>query len=302
MEISAILSTAFRRFWQEKVFWLLGALAAAMPALTLPVSQLANAEDLQTLFPAQFSGVETWLLSLLSIIVLLGLSLISIPLYLVGILGVTVGVWQREQGNESPLSFGELLRAGLPFFWRALGARIIFALGLMVIFIPLLVMIGIASILTFGLALLCLLPLVFLSIPLSYGIYALIELAETAIVVENLPISAAISKAWALFKAHFWKIVLMALIIYLGIGLLGSIVVLPLILPAYLPMLGEFNMQANPGVLLGISLGLLCVLSPLYALVQGAMITLQKVTWVQTYLALTRPAAPAEMVEVLDVG
>lgn len=302
MEISAVLSVAFRRFWQEKVFWLLGALAAAMTALTLPVSQLATAEDLQTLFPAQLSGVEPWLLSLLSLAVLLGISLASIPLYQVGVLGVTVGVWQREQGNEAPLAFGELLRAGLPFFWRALGVRLLFALALVVIFVPLVLVVGIAGVLTFGLALLCLLPLLALLIPLSYGVYALIELAETAIVVENLPLSAAIGKAWELFKAHFWKITLMALIIYLGVGLLGSIVVLPLTLPAYLPMLAEFNMQVDPGSILGISIGLLCVLSPLYALVQGAMIALQKVMWVQTYLAVTRPAAPAEIVEVLDVG
>lgn len=302
MEISAVLSISLRRFWQEKVFWLLGALAAATTALTLPISQITTAEDLSTLFPAQFSGIETWLLSLLGLVVLLGLSLVSIPLYLTGVLGVTVGVWQREQGNQAPLSFGELLRAGLPFFWRALGVRLLFALALLVILVPLVLMVGIASVLTFGLALLCLLPVLALFIPLSYGVYALIELAETAIVVENLPISAALGKAWELFKAHFWKIVLMALIIYLGVGLVGSILVLPLTLPAYLPMLAEFNIHINSVSMLGISIGLLCLLSPLYALVQGAMLALQKVLWVQTYLALTRPAAPVEIVEVLDVG
>lgn len=304
MEISVVLSISLRRFWEEKVFWLLGTLAAVTSALSLPISQIFSPENLPILLPELTSNLDELITSLLSLVVLLGINLLSIPLYLFGVLGIVAGVWKREQGVTARFSFGELLQAGLPFFWRALGVRLVFVVGFVAILVPAVVLIFIAGALTFGIGLLCLFPLVLVAIPVSYIVYGLMELAETAVVIENLSIFEAITTAWRLLKANFWKMLMIALVIYLGVGMIAAFLLVPFTLPAYLPMFSDLlNNELDKRSILLVSIAALCLLSPLYAFFQGALIALQRIIWAQTYFAINRPANPsAALVEIYDVG
>ncbi|MCX7753774.1 MAG: hypothetical protein N2117_00830 [Anaerolineales bacterium] len=304
MEISAVLSISLRRFWEEKVFWLLGTLAAVTSALSLPINQIFSPENLPILLPELASNLDELITSLLSLVVLLGINLLSIPLYLFGVLGIVAGVWKREQGVTARFSFGELLQTGLPFFWRVLGVRLTFVVGLIAVLIPTILVISMASIFTFGIVLLCLFPLIILFVPASYILYGLMELAETAVVIENLSIFEAITTAWRLFKANFWKMLVIALVIYLGAGIIAAVLVVPFNLPAYLPMFSDLlNNEIDKRSILLVSIAALCLLSPLYAFFQGALVALQRIIWAQTYLAINRPANPsAALVEIYDVG
>lgn len=307
MDIGEVLTVSVRKFWKFKVFWLLGGLAAIISAVYLPVSQLTSLPYAQTLFPDLLGGTEEWVfelgLELLSLAVLIAVSLVSIPLFLVGVLGVTVGVIYAEKETADGFSFMELLQGGLPFFWRALGVRLVFMLGMMILGIPLIALTFLLSIFTMGIGLLCTFPLLLLFIPVSYVAYSLMELSETAVVADDLSVFAAISKAWGLFKANVWMLLLMALLVYLGIGLLSMIFILPFILPMYLPFFSIFmESQFAARNLLLLSLACMGLAAPFYALAQGVMLALQKTVWVQTYLALSRKPTEQAPVEVFDVG
>lgn len=307
MDIGEVLTVTVRKFWKFKVFWLLGGLAAVVSAVYLPVSQLTSLPYAQTLFPDLFGGTEEWVFELgfefLSLALLIAVSLVSIPLFMVGVLGVTVGVVRAEQGGADGFSFMELLRDGLPFFWRALGVRLVFLVGVMIFVAPIMVLVFLVSAFTMGIGMLCLSPLTLLLIPVSYVAYSLMELAETAVVADDLSVFAAISKAWGLFRADVWILLLMALLVYLGVGLLSIFFILPFILPMYLPFFSFFmeSQLAARNILL-VSMACMCIATPFYALAQGVMLALQKTAWVQTYLALSRKPAEQAPVEVFDVG
>lgn len=303
MDIGEVLTISVRKFWKFKVFWLLGGLAVIISAAYLPVSQLTSLPYAQTLFPDLLGGTEEWLFQLLSLVLAIAVSLVSIPFFMAGILGITVGVARAEQGAADGFSFMELLRGSLPFFWRALGVRLVFMLGVMVFVAPVMVLVFLTSVFTMGIGLLCLFPLFLLLIPVSCAVYSLMELAETAVVVDDLSVFAAISKAWGLFKANFWMVLLMALLVYLGVGLLGMFFILPFTLPLYLPFFSVFmeSQFAARNILL-FSMACMCIATPFYALAQGIMLALQKTAWAQTYLALSRKPAEQAPVEVFDVG
>ncbi len=303
MDIGEVLTISVRKFWKFKVFWLLGGLAVIISAAYLPVSQLTSLPYAQTLFPDLLGGTEEWLFQLLSLVLAIAVSLVSIPFFMAGMLGITVGVARAEQGAADGFSFMELLRGSLPFFWRALGVRLVFMLGVMVFVAPVMVLVFLTSVFTMGIGLLCLFPLFLLLIPVSCAVYSLMELAETAVVVDDLSVFAAISKAWGLFKANFWMVLLMALLVYLGVGLLGMFFILPFTLPLYLPFFSVFmeSQFAARNILL-FSMACMCIATPFYALAQGIMLALQKTAWAQTYLALSRKPAEQAPVEVFDVG
>lgn len=290
------------------MFWLFGGLAVIVSAVYLPVSQLTSLPYAQTIFPDFLGGTKEWVFELgfelLSLALLIAVSLVSIPLFMVGMLGITVGVVRAEQGVADGFSFMELLRGGLPFFWRALGVRLVFTLGMMMfVVIPVTALIFLVGIATMGIGMLCLSPLWLLLIPVIYAVYSLMELAETAVVADDLSVFAAISKTWALFKANVWMVLLMALLVYLGIGLFGMFFILPFILPLYLPFFSVFmeSQFAARNILL-LSMACMCIATPFYALAQGVMLALQKTAWAQTYLALSRKPAEQAPVEVFDVG
>lgn len=301
MNISEVLTVSVRKFWKFKVFWLLGGLAVIVMAFYLLISQLISLPYGQSLF-ADFLGLTTekWMFSLLDLTLYFAFSLVSFPLFIAGMLGITTGVLRAEHEPAEELHFMKLLRAGLPFFWRALGVRLIFVLVPLILIVPLVILVLILAIFTFGLGLLCLLPLLLLFIPVSYTVYGLMELSETAVAAEDLPVFAAISRSWALFKAHVWKVLLMALLIYLGIGLL-TIFVLPFTLPSYLPLFLDLIPFSERDIFL-LSIALSCVALPFYTLAQGIILALQKTAWVETYLALSRASAWSPALEVFDVG
>ncbi|PWH12111.1 MAG: hypothetical protein DDG60_15025 [Anaerolineae bacterium] len=297
MQISDVLTISLRQFWKHKPLWLLGAMAALSAGLVLSFTLLIEIPSLQATI-AEIVGNDTWLSEALSDLLPLIISLGSIPLYVLGAIGVTLGVLSTDKEPTTLVSLVDILRRSFPFFWRVLGVRLMFVFGLLAIFLPVLCLISIASIATFGLGLLCLFPLIIILIPVSYVVYSLMELTETAVVVENLSISEAFSKTWGLFRANFWTAMAMSLLIYLGVGLVAGVFALPFLLPSYLTELLRL-----PDSAITILFALSCLAVPFHVLIQGSMLTLQKMLWIQTYLALARPAIPlTETVEVFDVG
>jgi len=301
MDIGEVLTVSFQKTWKYKLFWLFGALPFVLNAFYMPVSQFVSPFN-EVLLPGFFEPFLSWQVELVGNLLSLGVLFLSIPLFFFGMLALTTGV-VRAENREARLLLGELMQDVLRFFWRALGVRAIFFFGTMAILFPILFMGFFVSAFTMGLGALCMFPLFFLFIPVSYTIYALMEMAEAAVVADDLSVMDAISKTWMLVKTNFLQLFLLAVIVYMGISLVAFIVLPPLLLPVYFPFFSVFIenvISARDAIL--ISMACLCISMPLYVLFQGVMLALQKTAWTQAYLALTRKPVQQAPVEVFNVG
>jgi hypothetical protein len=143
---------------------------------------------------------------------------------------------------------------------------------------------------TMGLGFICLQPLMLLLYPLMLVLYGVIEESQVAVIVDSLGVTDAVRRGWELVKSNFWRITLISLIVYLGIGFLSSIVMLPLMSPFFLiPFLmsnGQF--QITPRTMMLFVGGFSLIFLPIMALIQGITITFLKTTYTLVYMRLTR--------------
>ena len=90
--------------------------------------------------------------------------------------------------------------------------------------------IGFLTVATLGLAALCLIPLLCILIPLSIIISGYLSLVQNGIVLGKQGVFEALGKGWAMLRAHFWPITLMALILFVIGALAGLLILSPFML------------------------------------------------------------------------
>ncbi len=137
-----------------------------------------------------------------------------------------VGALKAERG-AGKVSFREIFSDGRAFYLRLLGLMLLYALITMLVMSLVFAIQTIGNILTMGLASLCLMPLTFLMYPLMFATLAWMELAESAIVVDGLGVMDAVRRAWEILRSNKMNIFIIALIIYLGVGMVTSLVIMP---------------------------------------------------------------------------
>jgi hypothetical protein len=153
------------------------------------------------------------------------------------------------------------------------------------------------SFLTLGLGLLCALPLFILLILGAILGYALMEQGVSAVLVDNLGVSSALQRAWELVKKNLGVMTLMSLINYLVAIVLIMIISIPMMISTsgFIPNLGpEPDVQSFEMLSRNMILWMLAFL-PFYAVLQGVLLTLMQSVWTLTYLGLTRPVQPSEL-------
>jgi hypothetical protein len=79
----------------------------------------------------------------------------------------------------------------------------------------------------------------------------------------------------------------MAIVIYFGVGMISSIIMMPMMLPLFAIPFGFFDGDIN-WTILAISLAVEVVFLPLFVLIFGWSFAFTKSAWVLTYLRLTR--------------
>jgi hypothetical protein len=179
-----------------------------------------------------------------------------------------------------------LFREGLPYFWRFLGLMALFALCVMLIS-GVISSIQIAgSILTLGLASLCLTPLSLLMYPLLYIGIVWLEFAETAIVVDGRGVMDSIRRGWELLRANKMVVFVMALVMYMGVGMVSGLILFPFFIPFFFVPAFAVD-QSLPREVLWIAGICSAVLFPIVAFLQGIVFVFMKTGWILTYLRLT---------------
>lgn len=301
MDFGYVLRRAWQIIWKFKILWIFGILASCGQATGSGGSNSGYRYSIEDTnlsprieqFFNQLDPTIVALLIALGIIVALALIVISILLGTVGRVGLIRGTMKAEQGAER-LTFGELWREGLAYFWRVFGLNLLIGLIIFLAILAILIVGVVLTVGTLGLFILCLLPIICLVIPVMWAVSIVIEQANVALVVENLGITDAIKRGWQVVWGNLGTMIVMGLILVLGVSLIGGAIIgLPLLLVAAPAVAGYatggaqaiWNGWIVSGVLFLIYLPFLLVLS-------GILKAYISSAWTLTFLRLTNKPSP----------
>lgn len=301
MNFGEILSRAWQIVWKYKVLWLFGILAGCTAGGNYGsngVSYQYSGEDLPPRFQQFFTNIPDWQITLGVILIIAAILLIivlAVVLGTVGRIGVVRGTMQGDAGIER-LSFGELFRDSLSYFWRVFGLNLLIFFAIFVIVLLVGGFFVLAGVLTAGIAVLCLLPLICLLIPLGWFVSIVIEQANVALVVDDVGITEGLRRGWRVVADHIGEFILMGLILLLGGGLVGFLISLPLAFLGF-PLLLAFGLGSGMAISNSVSIiFVICLVLylPILLVLNGILRSYIGSAWTLTYMRLTRsPAVPA---------
>lgn len=285
-----VLTRAWQIIWKHKVLWVFGIFAGCARGGNgggsgggggggtgtgdQPFPQLQQFFDQLSLWIEE----NPWIIAVL-IILVLALVLISIFLGTIGRVGLIRGTYQAELGTDR-LVFGELFSGSMPYFWRVFGLSLLIFLIAFVVFIPL----ALFGVLTAGIGFLCVIPLICILIPVLWLLSVVIEQANAAIVIDNLGIGDGLRKGWEVVRTNIGPIILLTLILFIGSGIIGFIIAIPII-AAVLPLIfGAASNNTNP---MWITLICCAAYFPVLLLLSGILNAYVQSVWTLTYMRLT---------------
>ena len=285
--LGEVLGSTWKIGWNHKVLWLYQMLPGLFSIFIFPFFFLSNPAFAMFL-PEPWNQLVTkpWVMVLYKAVTFI----LVIPIMFAGVmaqLATTLGALKVEKGAEK-LSFRELFRESLPYFWRVFGLYFIFGAGWGVIVLGFMAVNIFASVLTFGLASLCLTPLFFLLIPVVIVGYAVLELAQAAILADDIKLMDAISHGWKLFRANTLSVVVLMLILYFGFSILTSAVIFPMMFPMMLLPLGMESDGGFNNLFLVFFLVLFPIMFLIMYVVQGILMTFFQSGWAVAYMRLNQ--------------
>ncbi|MBI3153051.1 MAG: hypothetical protein HYZ21_13015 [Chloroflexi bacterium] len=289
-DFGEVLGRMWKIGWNHKVLWLWQMLPALTAIVFVPFFFLSNPFFLtSTLGPLNEFMSEPWVSIVFGLVTLLAF-IPSIFLAVVIQLTTTYGAMKVEKGAEK-LAFRELFTESLPYFWRILGLYAIFGGVWMVIWFGFMAFFMFTSIFTFGLGFICVIPFFLLLIPLLLVGYSVLELAQAAIVADDMGVVDAITHGWKLFRINWLGVVLLMLLLYVGMYIVSMMISLPMIFPMMMLPMGMNPMGLNPSsdVSPMISVLFLVFFTIMYMLmyvVQGILMTFFQSAWAVAYLRM----------------
>jgi hypothetical protein len=295
LEIGEVLSRAWQIIWKHKVLWAMSLLPFLISILFLPIWLILVFQrdfDIDQLSTRMQSPVFTTL----AIVFYLAMIVASIFLQIASRSSVTLGIYRAEAVRQ-PFAFMDLLKDGLQYFWRIMGMVLLIGAGIIAAFIAFFLVLGALSFVTMGLAALCMQPLFFLLIPFMWLVMAFMEQSESAIIADGMSVMGSIQQAYALIKANIWKYVLLTIILYVGVGLLTSLVMVPLMIPMFIFMTRNFDASMDFNHMLRLQAVFGMVVLPIMIVIQSLSLTYIKSVMVLVYLRLTRPAQPLPVLQ-----
>lgn len=294
-DFGEVLTRAWQITWKHKILWVFGLFSMLIGLLFLPLGfapalSVFLAEDIPF-----WIEQPAYLFGFFGAFVLL-----MIASFFIGALtqaAISVGALRAEQEEEN-ITFNEILKASLPYFWRFMGIMALLAGGVLLVMLGFFAVQTLVSLLTLGLGAMCLVPLQILLYPLMIVAYAWQEQALASIIVDDLSVIDAVKRGWAVFRHNIIPIVLITLILYLGVGMVSGFISLPMMVPFFaIPFVLIEEVENTRVILIAVSLCLVVYL-PVLAVLQSGVLTYMKSGWMLTYLQLTRnPEAEAPVAD-----
>ncbi|MCC6146279.1 MAG: hypothetical protein IT308_01795 [Anaerolineaceae bacterium] len=306
MNYGEVLEKSWKIIWKHKILWLFGLLASCgrasggggggggggnvssgqIPDMTFQDMPPWIENLTQTFVRMAENGTILWLVAGLFVFGFL-LAIIALALNAMGRAGLVRGAWQADAG-EDKLAFGALWQDGLRYFWRVAGLILLFAVGTGLLFMVLLGPVIILALVTLGIGLLCLIPFICLLIPVGIGIGVLEELAVAAVVGEDTDIFEGIRRAWQIVRTRLGEVVVMALILIIGGGIVRVLISLPALLIVAPIVIGVLS--GTQGAIMGgfiVTGALLLIYLPIAILLSSALQAYLGSAWALTYRRLT---------------
>lgn len=290
-DFGEVLTRARQITWRYKNLWLAGIVMSLVSLLLVPISLALNPAFSSFAIPSEVNRqLPSVMLANVSLILL---TVLSIPLFVIGISIPSLATFQLEQGSEN-VNFGQLIRGVFPYFWRILGIVLLVWVGMFLATLILIASVIFLTALTLGLGLLCAVPLFILLILVAILVYALMEQAVSAVLVDNLGVSSALQRARRLVEKNPGLMTLMSIINYLG----AIVAILIISILTMIPMFGS-NLGSEPDVqpLERLSRNMILwtlAFLPFYAVFQGILVTFLQSFWTLIYLRLTRSTTPSQ--------
>lgn len=294
MDIGDVLKKAWGTIWNHKVLWIFGILAGCGASgddssnFRYSFRENFPLEFQQNITP--FENIPDWSIALIVaaiILLIFTLVVLTIVLNTIGQIGLIKGTQQVDE-NDAALSLVELLKDSAPYFWHVLGLRLIVGLTTF-LFVSAVVLLGIfGSILTLGFGALCFIPLLCLLPPVIWAVNIIIKQVIIAIISEDLDILAGLRRGWEVVTANVGSVAVMALILSLGINIIGGfIIALPLVFivgPALIGVITGENLAITGGFIFSL-IGLI-VYIPILFVLKGILQSYIESAWTLTYLRL----------------
>lgn len=286
-DLGQVLTRTWKIGWNHKALWLWQMLPALVGIIFMPIFFLANPAFMMLM------GMDTeaywntpWMpLGLMGLFFLL-----FIPSAFLGVmaqLAVTHGAVKVERGAEN-LYFTELFQESLPYFWRVFGLYAVFFGAWMVLLFGLNILISLASVATLGLAALCFVPMFLLFIPVTLVGFTVLEVAQAAIIADNMSLMDAISRGWALFRANVLGLIILMLILYFGMTTISSLFAFPAMIPMMMFPIG-FASQGEPNtVMVILFFAIFMLVFALMYLVQSILMAFFQIAWAVAYLRISQ--------------
>ena len=305
MDYGAVLSKTWGITWKNKGLWILGILAGCSASGRGSGGQFSGGFrgfqfDSSNIDRFEFEGVpieienffrgitdEAFLFAIFAMIcVFLFLALVFLVLGVIGQGGLIAGFSRADEGAD--VSLGDAFSLGLQSFWKLLGIR--FTVWIIGLIIGIVLVVGVIAlgIVTLGLGLICLLPLICLIVPLAFAVDSYITLAMVAAVDEDLSVFEAFGRAWQVFKENLGPMIVMALILVLGGGIVSIILAAPFF-AVFVPFIIGLVNGTEQGVLTGLVASgvLFFVALPVVILLSGILSTFVTGAWTLTFRRLT---------------
>lgn len=311
MDYGEILKRTWDITWRFKSLWLLGILASCgsgnggggggggnvTNGLQTPGGPGGNGELPQ--IEQFFNSIDPAVWIILAIVIVLFFFFLALVAFVLGILGQAGLIHGFDQADGGAVvNFVSAFKGGLPYFLRLFGLKLLLFVLSIVLIILLIITILPFTVLTLGLGLICLLPLLCLLIPLGIALNIYIQLTQLSIVVEDVDIFAGFRKAWQVVKSDPGTIIVMALILLLGGGLIGLLLALPII-ALIIPVVAGLGIGSDLSIGAGVGLaglGFLLYL-PILIVLSGILQTYIQGAWTLTYRRLTGRAGTPELAE-----
>lgn len=293
LDIGEVLSRAWRITWNHKVLWAFGLLVMLFAFLFLPLSFVPAFSIFMADEVPFWIEQPAYIFGYIGIFFLLMVG--SLFLGAIAQAAISLGAFRVEQGSEK-FSFGEILKDSRAYFWRFTGIMAMLMAGVLLVMIGYFTLQIVVSILTLGIGAMCLVPLQFLMYPLMIIAYAWQEQALASIIVDDLRVMDAARRGWQIFRANMMPVILITLVLYLGIGMVGGLVSIPIMAPFFLVSIVMFEEVQRGNTILIVAASCVIAYLPVLAIFQSGALTFMKSGWMLTYLRLTRK--PEE--EIID--
>jgi hypothetical protein len=305
MNYGEVLTRAWKIVWKFKVLWIFGILSSCgRGGGNSGSGWRTSANELppqvqQTIAQSDRFLNDYWWVIALFILLIFVIIVLFVFLNTIGKIALIKGTVKAEEGAER-LGFSELFNLSLPYFWRVFGLSMLLFAAFLIIFLLIGAVVGVLAVFTLGIALICLVPLCCLFAPLMWAIGVVIEQAYIAIVVEDRGVFDGLGRGWEVVKTHWEPMVVMAVILIFGAGIIGFVLAIPFFLVVFPAIFALALGQGRGSMAVFVTAGI-CILAylPILIVLGGILTAYVESAWTLTFLRLTGrgpnpEAAPVE--------